>query len=68
MTQQNLIKRFHELGMTNQEIATYLKYSVDTVKAWKRDEYTQDGRENSNFQRMIPPVYEYVTMKLGELT
>lgn len=61
MNQQQLITDFQKSrGLTDQATANYLKYSVHTIRRWKRPALNSNGEPNRNYAYMSEPVYDYV--------
>lgn len=68
MKQQLLIKYAKEMtGFNNQELATFLKCSIHTVKSWQRPEFNLDGDKVPDYRPMSDQTREYIALKLKEL-
>ena len=65
MTQQELIRKLQrECGLTDQEAANYLKYSIHTIRSWKRAELNTRGERNPKYRPMKDSDKQYIEVMI----
>lgn len=65
MKQQLLIKLAKDVtGFTNQALATWLKISLPSVKAYQRNQFNIDGSKNDSFRPMPEQLKDHILAKL----